>query len=276
MPVRAARIDPRSSRRWPVTDPVDELEAADDLWRRRQWHRRPPEPPTRWGPEGAAALSVVYSYVVNRVVPSSWYVPANITAATAFVAVARGLGATWTDLGLRKERLGRGVRVGLAAAVPIAAVVAAGVAVPATRKYFADQRVIGIGAGATAFDVLVRIPIGTALCEELIFRGAMLGVLLRHRTPIAAVMLSSLMFGLWHVFPTLDTLHLNPVGSLVEGSALRTTEAVVGAVAVTGAAGAGFAWLRLRANSTVAPIIAHGVLNAAAFLGGRLVASTLH
>jgi membrane protease YdiL (CAAX protease family) len=101
-------------------------------------------------------------------------------------------------------------------------------------------------------------------------------VVLRHRTPVTAVVFSSLMFGLWHVFPTLDTLHLNPLGSLVEGSALRTAEAVAGTVAVTAAAGAGFCWLRLRANSIVAPIIAHGVLNTAAFLGGRLVASTLH
>jgi CAAX protease family protein len=259
-----------------VTDPVGELAAADDLWRRRRWHRPPPEPPTRWGPEGAAALTLAYSYVINRVVPQAWYVPANLTAAAGFVALARGLGATWTDIGVRRERLGRGVRVGLAAAVPIAVVVAAGVAVPATRKYFADQRVIGVGAGTTVFDVLVRIPIGTAVCEELIFRGALLGVVLRHRTPVTAVVFSSLMFGLWHVFPTLDTLHLNPLGSLVEGSALRTAEAVAGTVAVTAAAGAGFCWLRLRANSIVAPIIAHGVLNTAAFLGGRLVASTLH
>jgi membrane protease YdiL (CAAX protease family) len=154
--------------------------------------------------------------------------------------------------------------------------VAAGVAIPATRRYFVDQRVIGVGAGTTAFDLLVRIPIGTAVSEELIFRGAVLGVALRHRTPMAAVALASAMFGLWHVFPTLDTLHLNPAGSLVEGSALKTAGAVVGTVAVTAAAGVGFCWLRLRANSIAAPIIAHGVLNAAAFLGGRLVASTLH
>jgi membrane protease YdiL (CAAX protease family) len=162
--------------------------------------------------------------------------------------------------------------VGLVAAAPIAAVVALGIAVPATRRYFADQRVIGIGAGATLYDVLIRIPLGTAVCEEVIFRGAMLGMFLRRRTPLWAVIASSLLFGLWHVFPTLDTLHLNPIGSVVEGSWIRTTEAVIGAVAVTAAAGIGFSWLRLRANSVAAPIIAHAALNGAAFLGGRLVA----
>jgi uncharacterized protein len=258
-----------------VSAPDPRLQASDDLWRRSRWHRPPPERPSPAGPEIGAALSLAYSYLVNRVVPSAWYVPANLTAAAAFVLGARGLDATWTDMGFRRERLGRGARVGLAAAIPIVAVVAVGVAIPATRRYFADQRVIGIGAAATAFDVLVRIPIGTALCEEVIFRGAMMGVLLRHRTPVTAVVLSSVMFGLWHIFPTLDTLHLNPAGSIVEGSAVRTAEAVAGAVVITGAAGAGFAWLRLRANSVLAPIIAHGVLNTAAFLGGRFVASVL-
>jgi uncharacterized protein len=258
-----------------VSSPNRELDAADDLWRRARWHRPAPSRPIRGGPEAAAGLTLAYSFLVNRVVPKAWYVPANMAAAAAFVAVARGLGASWTDMGVRRERLGRGMRVGIAAAIPIAAVVAAGVAVPATRRYFADQRVMGLGAGATAFDVLIRIPVGTAVCEELIFRGALLGVFLRHRTPITAVAISSMMFGLWHVFPTLDTLHLNPVGDLVEGSTLRTVEAVIGAAAVTTAAGFGFSWLRLRANSVVAPIIAHGALNAAAFLGGRLVASAL-
>lgn len=248
------------------------LRDADDLWRSARWRARPVSRPVRGGLEAAGALTLVYSYVVNRVVPEAWYIPANGAAAGAFVLLARGTGASWTDMGLRRERLGRGLRVGLVAAAPIAVVVALGVAVPATRRYFADQRVIGIGAGATLYDVLIRIPLGTAVCEEVIFRGALLGMFLRRRTPLAAVVASSVLFGLWHVLPTLDTLHLNPIGSLVEGDWIRTTEAVIGAVAVTAAAGVGFSWLRLRANSVVAPIIAHAALNGAAFLGGRLVA----
>ena len=99
----------------------------------------------------------------------------------AFVALARGLGARGRTSGSgasawaaasawgsprRSDRRRRGRRRRR----------------PGHATYFADQRVIGVGAGATVFDVLVRIPIGTAVCEELIFRGALLGVLLRHRT----------------------------------------------------------------------------------------------
>jgi uncharacterized protein len=252
----------------------DELSASDDLWRRRRWRRRPVARPVRGGLEAAGALTLAYSYVVNRVVPEAWYIPANLTAAAGFVAVARGSGATWTDLGMRGDRVGRGLRVGLTAAVPIAAVVALGIAVPETRRYFADQRVMVSGSTAW-FDALIRIPLGTAVCEELIFRGAILGMLLRRRTPLEASAIGALLFGLWHVFPTLDTLHLNPLGARVEGSWPGTTVAVLAAVGITAAAGFGFTWLRLRANSVVAPMIAHGVLNVVAFVGGRAVVTIL-
>lgn len=258
-----------------MSDLDADLRAGDELWRRREWGRRPAAHPVRGGLEAAGVLTLAYSYVVNRLVPEAWYVPANVAAAAGFVALARGTGATWTDLGLRTERLGRGVRVGLTAAVPIAAVVALGIAVPETRRYFADQRVIGVAGGTALFDTLVRIPLGTAVCEELIFRGAVLGMLLRRRTPLEATAISALLFGLWHVFPTLDTLHLNPVGALVEGNWVRTAGAVVAAAAVTAGAGLGFAWLRLRANSVVAPMIAHGVLNVVAFVGGRAVVTMI-
>lgn len=251
------------------------LQRTDELWRRRHWRDRPAAHPLWGGLEIAGALTLAYSWIVNRVIPDSWYIPGNAAAAAAFIALGRGTGATWTDMGLRPDRAGRGLRVGLAAAAPIAAVVALGVAVPASRRYFADQRVIGLGAGTVVYDALVRIPLGTAVCEEVIFRGAMLGMLLRRRTPLSAVVVSSLLFGLWHVFPTLDTLHLNPAGALVEGSALRTTGAVIGTVAATSAAGVGFAWLRLRANSVVAPIVAHAALNVTALLAGRLVVTVI-
>lgn len=254
--------------------PADELASSDDLWRRARWRRRPEARPIRGGIEAAGALTLAYSYVVNRLVPEAWYIPANLTAAAGFVALARGTGATWTDMGLRGDRVGRGIRVGLTAAVPIAAVVAIGIAVPETRRYFADQRVM-VGPGTAWYDAVVRIPLGTAVCEELIFRGAILGMLLRRRTPLEATVIGALLFGLWHVFPTLDTLHLNPAGAYVEGNWLRTTGAVVAAAGVTAAAGIGFSWLRLRANSVVAPMIAHGVLNVLAFVGGRAVVTIM-
>ena len=48
--------------------------------------------------------------------------------------------------------------------------------VPATRGFFQDERARGGGARHVLFETLVRIPLGTALPEEVIFRGSLLGL----------------------------------------------------------------------------------------------------
>ena len=48
------------------------------------------------------------------------------------------------------------------------------------------------------------------------------------------------------------------------------TASTAAVVATTTAAGAGFAWLRLRADSVIAPVIAHAALNMVAFAGMRM------
>jgi uncharacterized protein len=45
---------------------------------------------------------------------------------------------------------------------------------------------------------------------------------------------------------------------------------VAGNVAVTSAAGAAFAWLRLRSGSVFAPLLAHAALNDSALVAGRV------
>ena len=50
-----------------------------------------------------------------------------------------------------------------------------------------------------AYESLARIPVGTAVFEEVAFRGVLPGLIARTTTEPAAVGLSSLLFGLWHV-----------------------------------------------------------------------------
>jgi membrane protease YdiL (CAAX protease family) len=50
------------------------------------------------------------------------------------------------------------------------------------------------------------------------------------------------------------------------------TAAAASVVAATAGAGAGFAWLRLRSGSVVAPMLVHATLNMTAFAGVRAVA----
>jgi hypothetical protein len=101
-------------------------------------------------------------------------------------------------------------------------VIALAVALPATRSYFLDQRAIGGGTGHLLYEVLVRIPFGTALAEEVVFRGSLLGLFLQRHSRTTATAMTSVLFGFWHVVPTLDTLPMNPAGSLTDGDVFRT------------------------------------------------------
>jgi uncharacterized protein len=219
----------------------------------------------------AAGALLAWNAAVNRVVPSPAYVPANLAAAGLSLAAARQAGVSAAELGLDRRRAGRGLRVGLAAAAPVVAVVAIGAALPATRRFLVeDRRATTGGAGYALYHTLVRIPLGTAVAEEVLFRGALLGLLTQRHPRARAVAVSSVLFGCWHVLPTLDTMALNPLGATV-GDRAGTGGAVLASVAVTALAGLGLSWLRFRGDSVVAPVVAHAALNSSTFAAARLV-----
>jgi len=204
--------------------------------------------------------------------PAAWQVPANLAAAGVGVLAARRAGASLGELGLEPSAVPAGVRVGLAAAVPIGAVVALGLARPMTRRFFADERAALVSTRELAYHTLVRIPLATALSEELLFRSALLGLGLHLHPRSRAVVASSIAFGLWHVRPALEAHASNPAGAQLANRAGGRSTTVMATIGATALGGAGFAWLRLRSRSVVAPILAHATLNAAALLAGRWVA----
>ncbi|HEX7146373.1 MAG TPA: CPBP family intramembrane glutamic endopeptidase [Actinomycetota bacterium] len=219
----------------------------------------------------AAGALLAWNAAVNRVVPSPAYVPANLAVAGLSLAAAGRAGVSAAELGLDRQGAGRGLRVGLAAAAPVVAVVAIGAALPATRRFLAgDRRATTGGAGYALYHTLVRIPLGTAVAEEILFRGALLGLLSQRHPRARAVAVSSALFGCWHVLPTLDTMALNPLGETV-GDRAGTVGAVLASVAATALAGLGFSWLRFRGDSVVAPVVVHAALNSSAFAAARLV-----
>ena len=220
----------------------------------------------------ASAALLAWNAAINRAVPASAYVPANLAVAGLSVLAARRRRVPAADMGLGRDRLAKGLRVGLVATAPVAAAVALGAAAPATRRFFLDERGSTGGAGYALYHTLVRIPFGTAVAEETLFRGALLGMLLQRHSRARASAVSSVLFGLWHVLPTLDTLRLNAAGAAARDDPARTGGAVLASVAVTAAAGLGFSWLRFRGDSVVAPVVVHAALNSSAFAAARLVA----
>lgn len=223
---------------------------------------------------GGAAAVLAYGYIIVRIVPSAFYVPVNLAAAGLAVALVHASGAAWDDLGLARDHLGRGLRLGLLTVLPIAAVVATGVTLTVSREFFVEARFAHLGTMQTLYELLIRILLGTALAEELIFRGALLGLYLRRHTYLKAALFSSLAFGLWHVVTAMGSVQSNAAGEVLASPAAQAA-GVFAAVVATGAAGMVFCWLRRRSGSVVAPAITHAAVNGLAVVGGLVVARWL-
>ncbi len=212
----------------------------------------------------AVALTLGANGLVHRVLPESTHVPANLAAAAALVGIARVDGATWDDLGLDPASFGRGLRYGTIAATAIAGGVAAAAAIPALREHFLDERVVAVSNGRAAYEIGVRIPFGTALAEEVIYRAAL--------PAIIGAAPSTALFGLAHALPTASSLDTHPAGEHARTSRLRSAAAVGSVVLITGAAGFAFRELRRRSGSVLAPVMAHAALNASTYVAARTIA----
>ncbi|MBT8165432.1 MAG: CPBP family intramembrane metalloprotease [Acidimicrobiia bacterium] len=213
----------------------------------------------RW-PIIVAGLSVaLLAYSAVGLSPI-WYVPVNVLVAALLLVAGARLGLTRSELGLCRDRIRAGLRLGGLVGLGAAGVLAVGAALPVTRPLFDDARTAGIGFGLLAYRGLVRIPLGTALLEEVAFRGVLFAGWRRISSSMVAAFGSSVVFGLWHVRPAIDLLVENDVAA----DGWPRLAAVGGALAGTALAGLGFCWLRLRSGSLLAPFVAHAAINSLA------------
>ena len=196
------------------------------------------------------------------------YVAANVAATGALLAAARVGRLSWADLGLSRHRLGAGARWGGACFVLVACGYAVALVIPVLRPLLTDARVAGLDSGAIAYQVLVRIPLGTVLWEEVAFRGVLLAALTRLVLPREAAVMSAAVFGIWHVRPTLSAVTAN---DLTGGPVLQAVAVMLGCLFTSGA-GLLFVWLRLRSGSLLAPALLHLATNTL----GTLAAAVAH
>jgi len=196
------------------------------------------------------------------------YTVLNVCATAAALSAAAASGLTATEMGLGREQLPRGLRLG----TRVAAVTACGwlaiAAVPAARPVLRDERITGLTGREIACQVMVRIPLGTVLWEETAFRGVLQAALRRVMPGGAAVAATSGVFGIWHIRPTIGALRAN---GLAAGPG-RTLAAVTAAVAATAAGGVLFSWLRERSGSLAAPVLLHLATNCPGLLAAYAVA----
>lgn len=214
-------------------------------------------------------LLVTWNLAANLWIPEAGEIPLSLAGAGAVVAVARRSALTWGELGLQPQGVRAGVRVGTGAAGVVLVVVTTLALVPATQELLADDRFVDVETGEMLYDTLLRIPLATAVGEEIAFRGVLLGMLLRWMSPRSAVVISSTLFGLWHILPGIDALATTTLEA--ERSRLVDAGAVAGQVVVTGFAGAALCWLRFRGRHLAAPVLAHWSLNGGAYAAGWLL-----
>lgn len=203
-----------------------------------------------------AVVLVVYNNAMNRWPPfrGPLYVPANLALTLAVVAVAFGpLGLDAQALGFGGGQ-GAGLVLGIAAGAAVAAPLFLALGSRRTAGAVADRRMEGLGNRELAWRALVRVPLGTALCEEVLFRGVLYAAL---GGSWSAALWSSAAFGLWHIAPTYNLLEENRSATSPAAAAGKVAAGIV----LTAAAGMFLVWLRIAGGGIAAPFGFHAAVN---------------
>lgn len=222
--------------------------------------RLPPVAGTGLVVAGLAGLNVV-----KHVLPSGPLV--SVAAAAGLLTFARRSGLTWTDLGLGRARVRSGAGWALGAILVIGAVYLGGVLLPVTRPAFLDTR-YHLGTSQALATAFLVIPLGTILLEEVAFRSVLWGMLSRHMSTWHVVLVSSSLFGLWHVLPSLSFASAHLGSGAPAPSALVTVLVVMGTVAFTAVGGMVAGELRRRSGSVLASAGMHWATNSLGVLFG--------
>lgn len=213
-------------------------------------------------------ILVAYNNLLNRWPPfhGRLYVRLNLALTAAMLGLGLAFGLSLDELGL-----GSGQGAGLLAGLGLGSLAAAPMFLALTTKRgtaaVADDRMAGFSAGEVAYRALVRVPVGTALTEELAFRGVLFALLAGQGELYAAVW-SSLFFGLWHVAPGLNLLHGH--GNADPGSGTLRRRRLLAMVAASFVAGLLLATLRIWSGGLAAPFALHATLNSLGTVAAHL------
>lgn len=233
-------------------------------------HAAAPHTRSRKAVIGSAAVVVVLAAInlAKNLLPMG-HLWLSLVAAAALLLIARRSGLSWAQLGMGRHRVRHGAVWAVGAIVTVAAVYIAGLLLPETRPAFLDSR-YHFGVSHALLTAFVIIPIGTVLLEEVAFRSVLWGMLKRHMTTWRVVVVSSSLFGLWHVLPSLHFASANRgISHVVPGTgAVGTMLVVLGTVAFTALGGVVAGELRRRSGSVLASAGMHWATNALGVLFG--------
>ena len=176
----------------------------------------------------------------------------NTAAGLSAIGILLARGYTREELGLAHTGIRGGAQFGASAGGAVVAGYSVALAVPQLRATLAaDER--ADGREDFLEWIILHIPFGTVLSEELLFRSAMSAVWNRELSLPAAQAIHAFTFGMWHIAP-----------------ARSAGDNVPAAVAFTGASALLFEWLHRRGGSVLAPALLHLATNAGGALAVRI------
>lgn len=113
---------------------------------------------------------------------------------------------------------------------------------------------------ALLWRIFLRIPLGTAFFEEILFRGILYGYLIKKFSANRTILLTSLVFLIWHITPAYKTISLNfHIGEILFGIGLWFIFLISSFIA-----GLLFGWIRYRSKNIAGSILSHALINSLA------------
>lgn len=210
-----------------------------------------------------AALLLAYPLLMPAPSPrlDPWLVIVNVGVAVLLVLWAvTVMGLAPSELGLSKDTLRRSLLLGGLVGL-IAPALAFGLAEWDTFREMPWWGEFALTPQFLLYRVAFRIPLGTAVFEEVAFRGVLYGMLMREGKG-TAIWLSSALFGLYHVALTVRVID----SSGLPLSRVQVIALVAGSAVVTFLIGLIFAVVRYKSRNVAGPVVTHWMADACASL----------
>jgi len=217
------------------------------------------------GPVGLSIVLLFYNNAVSfapQAARSRFLVFANLALlAVLLYESLRVSRLSLSQLGLGRANLWPSAAFGIFVAFALATVPVAFIVVaPAlTGEPIEYADVNDLSTGELMYRVAVSVPIGTALFEEIAFRGILYAKFQSLTGDRQALFYTSVVFGLWHVVITSRTV----VESDVVDNPFLVPPAILVGLAGTFVGGLVFGWLRWRTRHVAGPFVVHWLTVAA-------------
>lgn len=207
-----------------------------------------------WAVVVTTAVLVLTNLLNHRWLPKAYLVTCPVVA-VLLVGVGRLAGLSWTELGLGRTAFLRGIVWAAASVAAVALVYTVAHWLPFARAAAGPAPSVP----EALYSALLEVPFATVLLEETAFRSVLWGLLRHDHGAAVATLVSSALFGLWHVAPAFrDDGVSRPAWLSGRGGAALW---VIGTVVFTAAAGVLFCLLRIVSGSVFAAMGLHWATN---------------